>query len=136
MIIPPIEQFRNDYVFLTPDKYSFDFVTILAPKDTKLLFDGAPFDADACIRAFVTPAKSPVTGQVNGEGFDVWRCQLSYPVYDETKPEGKRLDPGRQNDGVHRLQASRPVGLIVYGFDAYVSYAYAGGTQLESLTPR
>ena len=28
------------------------------------------------------------------------------------------------------------VGLIVYGFDAYVSYAYAAGTELESLTPR
>jgi hypothetical protein len=136
LLVPPIEQFRNDYVFLTPDKYAFDFVTVMAPKGTQLLFDGAPFDADACSQAFVPPAKSPVTGQVNGEGFDVWRCQLSFPVYDETKPETKRLGPGRQNDGVHRLQASRPVGLVVYGFDAYVSYAYAAGTELESLTPR
>lgn len=136
VIIPPIEQFRSEYVFLTPDKYAFDFVTVLAPKGTELLFDGAPFDADACSRAFVAPTKSPVTAQVNGEGFDIWRCQLSFPVYDDTKPEGKRLGPGRQNDGVHRLQASRPIGLIVYGFDAYVSYAYAGGTELESLTPR
>ena len=136
LIVPPIEQFRSEYVFLTPDKYSFDFVTILAPKGTELLFDGAAFDADACSRAFVPPSKSPVTSQVNGEGFDIWRCQLSFPVYDDTKPEGKRLGPGRQNDGVHRLQASRPVGLIVYGWDAFVSYAYAGGTELESLTPR
>lgn len=136
VIVPPIEQFRHDYVFLTPDKYSFDFVTVLAPKGTEILFDGAPFDADACARAFVPPAKSPVTGQVASDGYDVWRCQLSFPIYDDTRPEGKRLLPGRQNDGVHRLQASRPIGLIAYGFDAYVSYAYAGGTQLESLTPR
>jgi len=136
VIIPPIEQFRNDYVFLTPDKYSFDFVTILAPKATEILFDGAPFDADACERAYIPPTKSPVTGQIQGEGFDVWRCQLSFPLYDDTRPAGKQLTSGRQNDGVHRLQASRPVGLIAYGFDAYVSYAYAGGTQLEALTPR
>ncbi len=136
VIVPPVEQFRGEYVFLTPDKYAFDFLTVLAPKGTELLFDGIPFDADACSIAFVPPSKSPVTGLVNGEGFDVWRCQLSFPVYDETKPDGKRLTPGRQNDGVHRLQASRPVGLIVDGFDAYVSYAYAAGTELEALTPR
>jgi len=136
LIVPPIEQFRADYVFLTPDKYAFDFLTVLAPKGTTLLFDGAAFDADACTRAFVAPAKSPVTGNANGEGFDIWRCQLSFPVYDATKPSGKQLLPGRQNDGVHRLQASRPVGLVVYGFDAYVSYAYAAGTELEALTPR
>jgi hypothetical protein len=136
LIIPPIEQFRSDYAFLTPDKYAFDFVTVLAPKDTTLLFDGAPFDADACSRAFVPPAKSPVTGTTLGDGFEVWRCQLSFPVYDPSKPAASRLMPGRQNDGVHRLQANRPVGLLVYGFDAYVSYAYSGGTELETLTPR
>ncbi|MBI2392854.1 MAG: IgGFc-binding protein [Deltaproteobacteria bacterium] len=136
VIIPPIEQFRSEYVFLTPDKYAFDFVTVMAPKGTQLLFDGIPFDADACERAFVAPAKSPVTGKENGEGFDLWRCQLSFPVFDPMAPVGKQLGPGRQNDGVHRLQASRPVGLVVYGFDAYVSYAYAGGTELEALTPR
>jgi len=136
LIIPPIEQFRNDYVFLTPDKYSFDFVTVLAPKGTKLLFDGAPFDADACQIAFVPAAKSPVTNTTLSSGFDVWRCQLSFPTVDPTKPDGKQLSPGRQNDGVHRLQADHAVGLIVYGFDAFVSYAYAAGTELETLTPR
>ena len=27
----PIEQFRPDYVFLTPDKYAFDFIVVIAP---------------------------------------------------------------------------------------------------------
>lgn len=136
LIVPPIEQFRTDYVFLTPDKYSFDFVTVLAPKGTNLLFDGAPFDDGACEKAFAPPTISPVTGMPTGEGFDIWRCQLSFPTVDLSQPTSKQIGPGRQNDGVHRLQASRPVGLVVYGFDAYVSYAYAGGTELESLTPR
>ena len=136
LIVPPIEQFRADYVFLTPDKYVFDFFTVLAPRDTKLLLDGAPPDADACERAPVAAAKSPVTGKPSSNGFEVWRCQLSFPTIDPSKPSGKQIGPGRQNDGVHRLQASRPVGLIAYGFDSYVSYAYTAGTELVSLTPR
>jgi hypothetical protein len=136
LIVPPIEQFRPDYVFLTPDKYAFDFFTVLAPKDTLLLLDGAPPDADACEKVFVAPAKSPVTGTVLSAGYDVWKCQLSFPIFDPLATSGTQLKPGRQNDGVHRLQANRPVGLIAYGFDSFVSYAYAAGTQLESLTPR
>jgi hypothetical protein len=38
-----------------------------------------------------------------------------------------------QNDGVHRITASLPVGVIVWGFDAYVSYAYAAGTELREI---
>jgi hypothetical protein len=41
--------------------------------------------------------------------------------------------PGKQNDGVHRVQSDAPVGVVAYGFDSYVSYAYAGGTQLTVL---
>lgn len=136
IIVPPLEQWRADYVFLTPDKYVFDFVTIAAPAGTQLLFDGEPFDADACEKAAAAPTVSPVTGLPTSGVFDMWRCQLSFPVIDESAPAGDQVQQGRQNDGVHRLQASVPVGLIVYGFDSYVSYAYAGGTQLEGLSPR
>jgi hypothetical protein len=34
---------------------------------------------------------------------------------------------------VHRVQADYAVGVIAYGFDSYVSYAYAGGTQLHEI---
>ena len=40
---------------------------------------------------------------------------------------------GMQDDGVHRLEANAPVGLVVYGFDAFVSYAYAGGLNLQPI---
>ncbi|MFI5301223.1 MAG: hypothetical protein ACHREM_24325 [Polyangiales bacterium] len=136
IIVPPIEQWRADYVFLTPDKYVFDFVTIAAPAGTQLLFDGEPFAPDACEKAAAAPTISPVTGLPDSGVFDMWRCQLSFPVIDQSAPSGSQVKPGRQNDGVHRLQASVPVGLIVYGFDSYVSSAYAGGTQLEELSPR
>ena len=33
----------------------------------------------------------------------------------------------------HTVVADREVGLLVYGFDRFVSYAYAGGLDLEIL---
>ena len=36
----PTEQFREQYVFLAPDKYLLDYVTLHAPKDAQVVFDG------------------------------------------------------------------------------------------------
>ena len=47
IVVPPIEQYRRDYIFLTPDKYAFDFVTIMADADTQILLDGEPLP-DTC----------------------------------------------------------------------------------------
>ena len=41
--------------------------------------------------------------------------------------------PGVQNDGVHRLNSDYPIGVTVSGWDNYVSYAYAGGTELREI---
>jgi hypothetical protein len=43
------------------------------------------------------------------------------------------VDPGVQNDGVHSLRSDEPAGLMVYGFDAFVSYGYPGGSNLEEI---
>ena len=36
----------------------------------------------------------------------------------------------RVKDGVHVLKSSKPVGIVAYGFDQYVSYGYPGGLNL------
>ena len=41
--------------------------------------------------------------------------------------------PGQQNDGVHTLVSTSPVGIIVFGFDKFVSYGYVGGLNLNVL---
>ena len=63
----------------------------------------------------------------------VYSCQLSFPRIDASGMSP--LEPGLQDDGVHRLSASEPVGVLVDGFDAFVSYAYAGGTELTFIGP-
>ena len=135
LIMPSIEQFRTSYVFLTPDKYSFDFIRIVAPRAASVLLDEQPVaqvvgcqadDADGisdpAVRATVGP--SP---------FVVYTCQLSFPIIDPNKQAPDNLSPGLQNDGVHRVEASDKVGVVVDGFDSFVSYAYAAGTELETL---
>ena len=37
----PLSQFREDYVFLAPNKYEFDYVNIIAPRDATVDFDGS-----------------------------------------------------------------------------------------------
>lgn len=134
--IPPTQQYRRDYVFLTPDKYAFDFVTITAQADTEILLDDEPLDPLTCS---VSPADGitrrpgdPAPQQV------IYRCQLSFPDVDlgcdprdEDCQAGVR--DGLQNDGVHTVVATDPVGVVVYGFDAFVSYAYAAGLNLRPI---
>ncbi len=132
LIEPPVEQFRPDYVFLTPDKYAFDFVSIVAPPQASIVFDGQVLTDKACL---VTPTDG-LTEQQRGSTeppFVTYTCQLSFPIIDPNKAAPDNVSPGTQNDGVHRLVASEPVGVVVMGFDNYVSYAYAGGTQLEDI---
>jgi hypothetical protein len=92
--------------------------------------DGVKLGPESCE---VSPLRGLATGTEPATSFVTYRCQLSFPVIDPALTAPNNLKPGRQNDGVHRLQASDPVSLAVYGFDAFVSYAYLGGTQLKEL---
>jgi hypothetical protein len=123
--VPPVEQWRSDYVLLTPDKYSFDFLVIAAPRKAQVFVDRQPVDGKLCETADIPDGKTPTA-------YVAYRCQLSFPTIDPAAPS--TVQPGRQNDGVHHVQADVPVGVIAYGFDAFVSYAYAAGTELKELT--
>ena len=102
IIVVPVQQYRADYVFLVPNAYVEDYVTIAAPAGTEVSLDGV-----------LLPASDFVS--VAG-GFGVARLPLS--------------------DGVHRLQASAPVGVTVFGYDDDVSYGYPAGTRLSELGGR
>lgn len=130
--VAPVEQWRNDYVLLTPDKYAFDFLVVAAPADAAVFIDGARMDAQTC----EVGAGDGLSDLVRGKPASslVYRCQLSFPTIDSKKSVPDNVTPGQQNDGAHRIQSDRPVGVVVYGFDNYVSYAYCGGTQLIDLT--
>jgi hypothetical protein len=133
MFPAPIEQWRSDYVLLTPDKYVFDYLVIVAPSDATVYVDGMKLDPT---NSDVTPSDG-LTAVERGSAtppYWTYRYQLSYPVIDPNAASPNNILPGKQNDGVHHVQSDAPVGVMAYGFDSYVSYAYAGGTQLTVLT--
>jgi hypothetical protein len=128
-LVSPREQWRSDYILLTPDKYVFDYLVVVAPSGAQAFIDGMKLDSTNCD---VTPADG-LTDVARGSPdppFLTYRYQLSYPIIDSTQDPPNNILPGQQNDGVHHVQADAPVGVMAYGFDSYVSYAYAGGTQL------
>jgi hypothetical protein len=133
MIVPPLEQFRPDYTFLTPDRYAFDFVSIVAARDAEVYLDGALLGSDRCE---IGPADG-LTKQERGSDkppFLSYQCQLSFATIDPLKSAPENLTPGAQNDGVHRVVCTSPASVIVTGFDSFVSYGYAAGTELKDIT--
>jgi IgGFc binding protein len=134
IIIPPIEQYRDQYVFLTPDRYSFDFLRIMAPRGARIVLDTQPVErVPGCGLEAGTAVEQHLDTSVFA--YDVIRCQLSFPVIDPTVDAEEPLLEGSQNDGVHRVFSDRPVGVIVDGFDRNVSYGYAAGTDLREIVP-
>jgi hypothetical protein len=70
------------------------------------------------------------------EKWVVTSCALSFPIIDPSKAAPDDLSPGFQNDGVHIIESDRKIGVLVDGFDRFVSYAYAAGTELSFIVPR
>ncbi|HET8937575.1 MAG TPA: hypothetical protein VFN67_29230 [Polyangiales bacterium] len=138
--IPPVSQFRKDYIFLTPDKYAFDFVTMVAPIDAHIEMDGAPLPA-SCETTDPSDTLQSPTGE--GTQWVVHRCQLAFPevtngtstggLMGGSAPTPVEIFPGEQHDGAHTIVSDREISIIVYGFDRFVSYAYVGGLNLIGL---
>ena len=103
-ILPaPVDQWRDSYVFLAPDAYVFDFMILSRPEGVDISFDGGPLPAGCETNLGV--------GTISGITYDVLRCPIT--------------------DGAHSLEADLPIGVVVYGFDSFVSYGYPGGTDLR-----
>jgi IgGFc binding protein len=132
-MIPPLEQARTDYVFLTPDKYAFDFVSIVAPFGAVVVLDSQTVSEETCLLAPADGLTAEQRGTPNPP-YVVYTCQLSFPtINDGVDPP--IIDPGDQNDGVHRVSSNAPVFVSVVGWDAFVSYAYAAGSDLREIAP-
>ena len=100
----PVERYRDNYVFLAPDAYANDYITIIAPEGATLILDGTELtEAELTSRAAITEI-------VGDSGYQSVRLEIE--------------------DGAHTLEADAKVGLYVYGFDSFVSYGYPAGLDL------
>jgi len=134
LLVPPVEQFRDSYLFLTPDKYAFDYVVITAPSGAAISMDGIPLSEEPWASSCELAPAGALTDNTSGETtfYDAIRCQLSFPMIVAGSPPDNIL-PGMQNDGVHTIEADVPVGVTVGAFDAFVSFSYAAGLNLEQI---
>jgi hypothetical protein len=110
MLQVPIEQYRLDYVFLSPDTYQHDYVDIVAPLGATVELDGSPVNLS--------------TSPVGSSGLTVTSMAL--------------------DDGIHTIEASAEVGVMVYGYGGppdgtssvqNVSYGYPAGLDLTAINP-
>ncbi len=136
LILPPVEQFRDSYVFLTPAFYAFDFLRIVAPPKAKIVIDQRPIgELPECSNLDPPGLKMALDVEDQSE-YTVYRCQLSFPAIDVSQEAEELLLDGRQNDGVHTIESDQKIGVLVDGFDRNVSYSYAAGTELEQIVAR
>jgi hypothetical protein len=104
------------FVLVAPvEQYRSDY-TFLAPEGFEFDFATitAPADAEVTLNGAVLE-ETDFTTFGSGE-FKVARVQVE--------------------DGVHRVSSDVPFGLVVYGYDSYVSYGYTGGLDLRRLDGR
>jgi len=112
ILLVPVEQFRQDYVFLAPNKYELDYITIVAPEEARVWFDCAEID--------------PAAIEANCDPIDMDEFELfGTGEYATTK--------FKVEDGVHKVYADQPIAVFVYGYDQYVSYGYPAGLNIADL---
>jgi hypothetical protein len=108
ILLPPAEQWRNDYTVQTAPGIADNFLG--------LVVDSAKV-AQVTVNGVVVTGFSPIAGTT----FEAKNERVPVGVHTITvtpKP-GQSVVPG--------------AGVIVYGFDAYVSYGYTGGMDLGSI---
>jgi hypothetical protein len=133
LIIPPIEQFRSAYVFQTPPEYAFDFVRIIAPEDAIIVFDSQTLEDWGCTSVTAGTLEAPIG---NPERYVVHTCDVDFPVIDPNLRSPDNVIESGRLDGTHIIESDRKIGVLVNGFDTFVGYAYAAGTELEFIVER
>jgi hypothetical protein len=111
ILYPPYQQYRESYVFLTPSTFSADYVVVSAPQGTEVLLDGRNINGDE----FDPLCAYELIGELDGQTYQAITCPVE--------------------DGAHTVDASLPVGIMVYGYYNVGSYGYAGGSDLEQINP-
>lgn len=102
-IFPPVDQYRTEYVILTPPSWTQNWVVISVEAGADVQLDGSA--TSSCIKE--------TAGTLGGINYEARRCPL--------------------NEGVHRLTGAKPFGIVAYGYGSAGSYAFAGGADVKRI---
>ena len=112
--VPPSEQYRSSYTFLTPETYHANYVNIIHPVGALVELNGVVVNLATMGNPSRTPYAELDSEPVGTNG----RWALSIV----------RLGAGQHK--IESLSGDR-FGIMVYAYDDYVSYAFPGGLDLE-----
>jgi hypothetical protein len=109
-LMVPVEQYRDDYVFLVDDSYVEDFAKLVRSAGTEVTVD--------CL-GVVPEDRWTAIGNTEWE----------WAVID--------MNPGEAmcTQGTNSASAATGFGIIVSGQSGYASYAYPGGLALDQINP-
>jgi len=115
MVVAPVDQYRQEYMFLTPSTYHVDYVNVVGPEGMAIHLDGHPVAEMPC-QDPDDPNEAP--------------CLLQ--DWHEFGRSGQGSLILRVDDGPHSIESAQGArfGIMVYAFDSHVSYAYPGGLDL------
>ena len=102
-VFPPVEQYRTEYVMLTPGSWTQSYIVVTAEVGSSVTLDGAP----------TANCPTEPSGMVGGKTYESRRCSV---------PEG-----------VHKLSGDKPYGVVAYGYGNAGSYAVAGGADVKPI---
>lgn len=102
--LPAAAQYQDQYIFLVPDGYANNYVTILASTTATVMLDGNDVSAGAW----------STLGTLDGVQYRFIRL----PV----------------NTGSHAISADENIGIVSIGYDQDVSYGYPGGSGLAIIS--
>jgi hypothetical protein len=102
-VYPPVEQYRSEYVILTPGSWDQNWVVIAAEVGATVTIDGA------------APAGCIVesAGALDTVQYESRRCPLT--------------------QGAHQLSGDKRFGIVAYGYGSAGSYAFAGGADVKPI---
>ncbi len=102
--LPAVAQFQTNYVFLVPQGYQVNYVTVVRQAGTEVSRDGVS----------VAAANWMPLGTLGGVGYEY--VSLEVPP------------------GSHSIESAEPSGIISVGYDQDVSYGYPGGSGLKIIS--
>jgi hypothetical protein len=108
----PVEQYLNEYIFLSDPTYAYNYVVVVRTDPDE------PIHLD-CLDPIPDNMFQNITGTYS-------RAVVTL--------ESETGNPdGTCTSGAHRIWSESPFGIWVYGYYQCTSYAYPGGMNLEQI---
>jgi len=102
----PVAQYLDNYIVLVPVNWIYDYVILVKPPAATVYMDGNPVSQASFVQ---------INDGINPVQWEVGRISVA--------------------DGVHAFTGTDPFGIVIVGYDAYDSYAYPGGLNMQILNP-